>query len=167
MSFKDHHQYYKGRNQLRAAALALITAEQDRVIPSFDTVHCPRMPHTNQPMPHFWKVLTQPRLEPRTFHFHGRCPNHWATGLGWLINVKSEMAWWLSPSWLTTASQSLLTGNTQLHQDVQSKTKSIPSFDTVHCPRMPHANQPMPQFLKSVDPAGTWTQDLPLLRQML
>ena len=80
-----------------------------------------RLPHTNQPMPHFWKVLTQPGLEPRTFHFRGRCSDHWATGLGWLINVKSEMAWWLLPLWLTTASQSLLTGNTQLHQNVHGK----------------------------------------------
>ena len=53
VTFKEYYQYYNGRNQLRAAALASITAEQDRVIPSFDTVHCPRMPHANQPMPHF------------------------------------------------------------------------------------------------------------------
>merc|ERR1711954_351408 len=75
VSFKDHQQYYNGRNQLRTSALALITAEPDRVIPSCDTVHCPRMPHANQPMPHFRKVLTQLGLEPRTFHFWGEAIN--------------------------------------------------------------------------------------------
>ena len=146
------------------------------------------MPHTNQPMPHFWKVLTQPGLRPETFYFCSRCSNHWATGLGWLTNVKSEMAWWLSPLWLTTASQSLLTGNTQLYQDMHGKhgwinqssyrflvsfkehhqhwtgrmrqdvlpgiyftaewDRVIPSFDTVHCPRMPHATQLISFFWK-------------------
>ena len=202
VSFKEHHQYYIGRNQLRAAALGLINAEKDNIIPSFDPVHCPRMPHCNQPISSsfFWKVLTQPGLEPGTFHFRGGCSNHWATGLGWLTNVKSEMAWWLLPLWLTTASLSLLTGNTQLHQDVHGhsgvnelmsyryivsfkeyhqyyngrnqlraaalalitaeRDRVIPSFDTVHCPRMLHANQPMHHFLKSVDPAGTWATGL-------
>ena len=64
-----------------------------------------------------FKSVDPARTWTQDLPIRGGCSNHWATVLGWLTNLKSEMAWWLSRLWLPTAPQSLLTGNTQLHQE--------------------------------------------------
>ena len=96
------------------------TVERDRVIPSIDTVHCPRMPHVNQPISSFSFEKFWPSRDlnpgPSTFAADA-LPTELLDWADWLM---SNLRWHdgSGPYDLQLPSMSLLTCNTQPHQDV-------------------------------------------------